>query len=87
MQLNIPQNKPDGYIPLDLKFSDLINFLQEHQPSCPNLQMRCPLYGMPSPSIEIKSQSAAGLNVKIDFSLQSCEALIRFVLAAAEPSH
>jgi len=67
---------------LDLKIADLLNFLQQYQTSCPNLQMICPLSGVPLPSIDIKLESSVGLSAKIEFSLGLSKALMQYVLAS-----
>lgn len=76
---------------LDLKITVLLSFLEQYQASCPDLQMICPLSGVPSPFIEIKSDSSLELDAKIEFSLQSSKTLMEYIFAsraaAAEVSH
>jgi len=74
-------------VALRLKLSKLLEFLQGQTPDDPELQMICPLLGIPLPHINIQSVSAAGVNVRIELSLKSSEALIRFVLRADDPSN
>lgn len=49
--------------------------------------MTCPLNGVPLPYVELKMEGSADCNAKIIFSLETSEALIRYVLAASEPLH
>jgi len=74
---------------LDLKLSDLLSFLQQHETSCPNLQMMCPVLGVPLPSITIGLNSLDGY-AKVELSLRTSEALMKHMLgsrAAAKVSN
>ena len=66
---------------LDLKFTDLLSFLQQYKASHLNLQITCPYIGMPLPSIDINLEPTLGLNVKVEFSLQLSEVLFQYMLA------
>lgn len=76
---------------VDLKIRDLLSFLQQYQTSCPSLQMVCPLFGVPLPSIDIEMDPSAGLSAKIEFSLQLTQTFMKDILAsraaATEVSH
>jgi len=74
-------------VSLDLKFSDFMQFLERNSSSGMELQMICPVYGIPLPYIIIESGSSAALKVKVEFSLKSSKDLIRYVLKAREPPH
>lgn len=79
------ENSPSHHVFLELKRSSLLKFIDNQSLDDQVLPMICPLYGIPLPYVEIKTQS--GFYVKIEFSLKSCEALVRQVLAANEPLH
>ncbi|KAL2041527.1 hypothetical protein N7G274_005909 [Stereocaulon virgatum] len=59
---NVPQvTRTTDHTPqmvLDLKLSDLLIFLQQYEASCPNLQMICPVLGVPLPSIIVRQDSS-----------------------------
>ncbi|KIW51163.1 hypothetical protein PV05_09911 [Exophiala xenobiotica] len=74
-------------VTLDLTLLHLIQFFQNHIPSDVKLRMICPLYGIPLPTIQIRSQAPTALDVKVEFGLRSSEALIRHVLMTREPPH
>ncbi|KAK5312503.1 hypothetical protein LTR93_011302 [Exophiala xenobiotica] len=74
-------------VPLDLTLLQLIQFLQNHMRSDVKLRMICPLYGIPLPTIQIRSQAPTALDIKVEFGLRSSEALIRHVLMSREPPH
>jgi hypothetical protein len=74
-------------VSLDLKFLDFIQFLERYSSSDMELQMICPVYGIPLPYIIIESRSSTALSVKVEFSLKSSKDLIRYVLRAREPPH
>lgn len=84
-------SRPNATAVLDLKFTDLLSFLQQYEASHPNLQMTCPYIGVPLPSIDIDLEPTLGLSVKVEFSLQSSKALLQYMLAsrtaAAKVSH
>ena len=80
-----PVNQPLQSV-LDLKITDLLSFLHQYEASCPNLQMTCPLYGIPLPSIDIELDSSLGLSAKIEFSLRSSEALVNYMLVSRTAS-
>lgn len=67
---------------LDLKYSDLLGFLQLYQACCPNLQMICSWVGVPAPYIDITLDSSLGLSAKIELSLRLSEALVKYMLAS-----
>ena len=67
---------------LGLKITHLLGFLQQYEASCPDLQMICPLFGVPFPSIDVELDSSLGLSAKIEFSLRSSKALMQYVLAS-----
>ncbi len=67
---------------LNLKLSDLLDFLQQHETSSPNLQMMCPVFGEPLPSITIGLDSLDGYNAKIELSLRMSEALMKNMLGS-----
>ena len=67
---------------LDLKFTDLLNFLQQYKASHLNLQMTCPYIGVLLPPIDINLELTFGLSVKVEFSLQLSEALLQYMLAS-----
>jgi hypothetical protein len=76
---------------LNLKITHLLGFLGQYQAICPNLQMICPWDGVPLPSIDIKLGTPAGLDAKIELSVQLSKALIQYMggsrIAAAKISH
>ena len=80
-----PVNQPLQSV-LDLKITDLLQFLHQYEASCPNLQMTCPLFGIPLPSIDIELDSSLGLSVKIELSLRSSEALVKYMLVSRTAS-
>ena len=80
-----PVNRPPQSV-LDLKITDLLSFLHQYESSCPKLQMTCPLFGIPLPSIDIELNSSLGLSAKIEFSLRSSEALVKHMLVSRTAS-
>jgi len=71
---------------LDLKITDLLSFLHQYQANCPNLQMICPLFGVPLPYIDIKLDSSPESSARIELSLRLSEALVKHMLASRTAS-
>jgi len=59
-----------------LKFKDVLNFLQQRETACPEVQMVCHFSGQPLPYINIQLSEEAG--AKIELSLKLCEALLKY---------
>jgi hypothetical protein len=74
-----PAKEPSKAV-LYLSLVDFLSFMQKHQQICPNLQMTCPVSGVPLPSIDIQFGSTPELSVKVTFSLRLCEKLIQHVM-------
>lgn len=81
----LPRDQPLQSV-LDLKITDLLGFLHQYEASCPNLQMTCPLFGIPLPSIDIELDSSLKMSAKIEFSLPLSEALVRRMLVSRAAS-
>jgi len=64
---------------IDLTFMELLGFLGENQASSPRLQMICPLFGSPLPSIDIKLDLSMERTARIEFSIRAGEALIEYL--------
>jgi hypothetical protein len=64
---------------VDLKLADILSFLWQYHQFCPDLQMTCPIWGSPLPSIDIQFNSNPELGMKITLSVRLCEWLIRHV--------
>jgi len=69
---------------VDLNLADILAFLQKYHEVCPNLQMTCPVSGVPLPSIDIQFSSNQELSMKITFSVRLCERLIRHVMEGGD---
>jgi hypothetical protein len=65
---------------VNLNLADILDFLQQYHQDCPNLQMACPISGVPLPSIDIQFTSNPELSMKITFSIRLCEWLIQHVM-------
>ena len=76
---------------VDLEIKDLLGFLHRHHANCPKLQMICPWFGIPLPSIEMELDSSLEWTAKLEFSIGLSDALMRYVrasrTAAAKVSH
>jgi len=71
---------------LNLKFTDLLGFLQQHGSSHASLQMTCPFSGVPLPSIYIDLESTLGLSGKLEFSIRLSEALVQYMRVSRSPA-
>ena len=66
---------------LDFQLAELINFLKAYQSDDSNIHLVCPWDGVPLPFVELTLEPIRGLRAKMEFSLQSSEALIQYVLS------
>ncbi len=64
---------------LDLKLTDFLDFLRTHEATCPNIQMICPVLGVPLPSININLNTSIEYSANVQVSLRLSEALIQYV--------
>jgi hypothetical protein len=64
---------------VDLKLAEILSFLWQYHEFCPDLQMACPIWGSPLPSIDIQFNSNPELSMKITLSLRLCEWLMKHV--------
>ncbi|PWY91881.1 hypothetical protein BO94DRAFT_583800 [Aspergillus sclerotioniger CBS 115572] len=58
---------------------ELIEFLQQNQASSSVLQMVCPLFGSPLPSIDINIDVSSEKTARLELSLRASEALISHI--------
>ena len=73
-------DKPSQVV-LDLKLTDFLDFFRTHESSCPAIQMTCPMFGVPLPSISINLNESFEYSANVKVSLRLSEALIQYVLS------
>lgn len=76
------QETQPSQMALDLTMTDLLRFLQQYQVNCPNLQMICPLSGVPLPYIIIDLDQSLEMKATMEFTLQLGRALVKYMLAS-----
>lgn len=84
-----PANQPYESV-LGLNITQLLSFFQQHQASCPPLQMICPWVGLPLPSIFIKLELSRGWTATLELSKELSVALMKYIRASpaeAKVSH
>jgi len=84
-----PANQPDESV-LGLNIAELLSFFQQHQASCPALQMICSWVGVPLPSIFIQLEPSLGWTATLELSKELSVALMKCIRAspaAAKVSH
>ena len=73
-----PANQPDESV-LGLNITQLLSFFQQHQTSCPPLQMICPWVGLPLPSIFVKLEVSLGWTATLELSKELSVALMKYI--------
>jgi hypothetical protein len=63
---------------VSLTYAQLFGFIQQQAQSA-NLQMVCPLFGQPLPSIDLGLDASVEKHATIQFSLRASEALIEYI--------
>jgi len=75
---------------LHFHFSQLLDFLQQHQGD-PDIRMICPYDGVPRPYSELNLDTDAGIAIKMEFSFLTSKALIQYLQSSesanTEASH
>ena len=70
----LPANVPQSFVAIE--FRDLLVFLQEYESTWSEVVVTCPWNGVPLPYIDVES---AGLNGKLELSVEMTLALIHFL--------
>ncbi|KAL5349006.1 hypothetical protein ACLOAV_006432 [Pseudogymnoascus australis] len=76
--------RPTQEVTVELRGADLFRYLGQKYGTSGTVKIKCPFSGKPLPSVEIQSEPSKELYVKMEFSIELCEAIVEHVRVAGD---